>query len=99
MESQAHQDQREKQAQTEPQAKTVSQVRQAHQEAAEHKERREFARNTAPWTAVSSSRMELDAKQSVVKEDSSQASQRNAVFLLLFYVPFLFTHNDVNLKL
>jgi len=95
----AHQDQpdrRESQVQTEPQAKMDRPDRQDHQEVLAPKERRVFARSTAPWTAVSSSKTALGVKRAVEVEvgRDSQASQRNAVFLLLFCVPFLFTPSD-----
>ena len=89
-----HQDQqarRESQARTEPPGRTVKLDQQDLQEAAEHKARRVSARNTAPWTAVSSSKMELVVKQPALAEQDSQVSQQNAVFLLLFCVPYLLT--------
>jgi len=90
------------QDQTALQDRMASRDQQEPQEVLDRKERKAFVRNTVLWMAACSSRTVPDVKwPAMVSEvaDSSQTSQRNAVYLLLFYVQFLFTHNDVNLKL
>jgi len=92
-------DQKAKLAPTELQVKTDRLDHQDLPEAVELLARRVFARNTALSTEESSSRMELGVK-STQQEFDSQASQRNAVFLLfLLSSSLLFLHHPTSKSL